>query len=394
MQVFHRLSDLPAGAWATLTSGPGAWGFAPFMLAPFESYEPIYLLIIAADEAEPLAGALLYECREPGSLPPLLFGHLASDRLPEGVSPDALYPALMVGPRRGSQNSLLVRPGLSAPARSRALQMLLRAIGEIAEEGQLRVVAFPALSTSDVMELSSFAGAARPSYHLSNLCLPVPASMDAHWSRFSKKRRYNMQREETLLERAGCTIEEVPASTCMAAIERLDAANTRKYFGDRWELVHALNMELVQNAPDEDTRVFLARKDGQVVGYSIIIRIGRVFMAPLFSAGEERFPAGTSLLAPLLFYAPLRQAVQEGIELIDYGVASEKAKLLRGCRVDPRSLVLWPLRDGPWEQIDEYLETYTEEHMRYMAACIEKFGRYEDQLQEDFGEVLELYFED
>lgn len=395
VQTYRRLSDAPPGAWRTVSSAGGLY-CSEGWLNSHQRFEPTYVLI--EEGGEPIAGApchtlvpgaftARYDVRE------VFLSETAGLAAAPAVPDSILYPSAICGPRWGFKNHLLVRPDLTGPARRAALARLVETAQGFAREAGAPLLVFPYLAEPEVRELEDVLGPGAISALVGlEGYLEVPPSFEAYLA--GNPRRQSMVRRECRRFQAHrFQVELRRLSECRDAITPLVTASIIKYFpGATWEQFSAAVRDLLIEGPiphlDAASRVFVATRDGQPLACSVLFECDGVLYARMVGNDYQKVEKESSAYFNLLFYAPLRQAIQDGIRQIHVGLESMDTKVHRGCRVRALYFVLWPMERGALAGIEGYLAERSLQVLRREAAEVVRYAAWPDQLEVDLGQTL------
>lgn len=396
---YARARDLPESFWAS----PTVLGtfFSRFWLEETERFSAAYVVVWSGDR--PVAATVCYLAGAPEDLPlkggyeffVASFGNLGPDepQAPAGLGASDFYPMLVCGPLLGFENALVVDPQALGEEAERARLMLIQRAREVAVAAGARTLHFPFLSAAETLELAETAGdEPLMIYHSADHHLPVPPSFDDYLSLFSSKRRNGIRKEMEAFKQAGYELQIHPAEDVREIVETLYYQNAEKYGGERWREFADEKLKMVRAAPPGSAQVCVARRQGMPAGMCQWFRPGsrrwEIFIVGLDYARVER---SHFVYQMVMYYAPIQEAIKAGLKTVRVSEGGDQVKLLRACRAVPRCLVLWPLVDGPWERIRPFLEERSQLRLQMTAAQIIRYGRYDDQVDEDLGEALELF---
>lgn len=278
-----------------------------------------------------------------------------------------LYPALLAV-ANGMAAGLCLRQDLPGPERAAAARAAVEALADRAESVSAPVTGWLYLARDDDPELAASLDAAGfATGTVSAECvLPVRwGSFDDYVQSLSKKRRYVVRREAAAFENAGLRMEVGDASALTPEIAGLQAQLRAKYGhpSDLAAILRSFHQMRERLAPY--VRVFTARRGGAAVGFVLVLAYDGVYYTK--SAGFDYGSLGADFCYfTVLFYEPVRRAIEDGTRLIHYGIDSYDAKLMRGCRLRPLDAAV--RFSGPLAR--ELGEAFG----RYSAATAECFG--------------------
>jgi predicted N-acyltransferase len=167
---------------------------------------------------------------------------------------------------------------------------------------------------------------------LTNFCLDVRwSSFKDYLESFNCKLRKNIRREIKKCAENGVTIEEPEFRDLPAYVSELTSNVTLKYNKNaRVTSYSSFFSKLSEHAKDK-TKVFTAKKNNEVVGFSLFLRQGDI-LDSCFTGFKYDVLSNTDFIYfNVCYYAPIRWAIKEGVRKIYYRGRGEKVKLHRGC---------------------------------------------------------------
>jgi predicted N-acyltransferase len=168
------------------------------------------------------------------------------------------------------------------------------------------------------------------------------AHLDIRWRSFEEYLRFlatisrNSKRtvSEQIkgLRRSGIRIERiVDVSRHSARLHELMNAHCLRYNGISFPFTAAFFSHLKEQLGD-DAVIYAAVRDDTLLGACIMIRRRRVGSVRMI--GVDRAAAGNSFIYfNIAYYAPIRDAIEWGIERLYFGTTMYEIKLRRGCRM-------------------------------------------------------------
>lgn len=166
--------------------------------------------------------------------------------------------------------------------------------------------------------------------------------MDVNWSDFDgylaslpHKIRLNVRREIKKCAQSGIAIESVENFGEIAGELSKLCLNVFSKYGRLSYAFYPVSFfdNLSVHASDK-TKVFVAKKAGRIVGFSLSLRQGATADCYLCGFDYENQSDSDFTYFNVVYYASVRWAVEEGIRRIHFGTAQPGSKLRRGCRVD------------------------------------------------------------
>ena len=164
--------------------------------------------------------------------------------------------------------------------------------------------------------------------------------LDVNWSSFEEYlnslkpgMRKKIKREIKKCSDNGVTIEEEPITENIAdKLSELEAIVSSKYDPtSNNKLPNSFFMTLQKYAKDK-TRLFVARKNDAVIGFSLLLQHKEVI--DIYMYGSD-YAAQTNTFFTyfnLAYYTPIQLAIDEKIKKIYFRYLNEKVRLDRGCR--------------------------------------------------------------
>ena len=260
-----------------------------------------------------------------------------------GVARDDAYPAVLAGSRAGYANEPLLAPDLPEEPRRDVAAALLEAVDELAGEAGASVVAFPYLTGRGLLELEPAIDRFGP-----RLLHSAGTRLEVRWDSFEgyirslhARRRNRTRVELRRFEQCGLTVERLRLAECHEELAPLCANVQRRHgHGDSAEsLAAALRAQAAEL--DEKSVVFLARRDGRPAGFSLAFEHERVLHVRAVGLDYEQVGCDAAYFK-LTYYLPIAYAGEAGLDAIEFGPTSYRAKLVRGCRPYPLLSVVRP----------------------------------------------------
>jgi predicted N-acyltransferase len=160
--------------------------------------------------------------------------------------------------------------------------------------------------------------------------LPVAwDSFDGYLAAFNSQRRKKIRHEMRALSSAGAVVEEHGADALGPRLATLELQWRAKY-GRTPALDDVLaDYEELRTHFAKGLRVFVASLDGRPIGFTTFLEQGDVWYSRF---GGFDYSAGNLFLYfNLLFYHPVRAAIDHGVRCVRYSLKSYRAKHSRGC---------------------------------------------------------------
>ena len=163
--------------------------------------------------------------------------------------------------------------------------------------------------------------------------------LDIKWSSFEDylksltyKTRKNIRREIRKCAENGVSIEERDFEGLSAKLPVLLSNLFWKYDENAENLFNQPFFCKLEEYARDTAKVFVAEKNGEVVGFSMSLRQGDVLDVFMCGFDYEAKTKTDFTYFNLCYYAPIRWAIEEGIKKIYYRRKAEKVKMDRGCK--------------------------------------------------------------
>ncbi|MGA7361475.1 MAG: GNAT family N-acetyltransferase [Candidatus Dormiibacterota bacterium] len=357
VELVDSLRQVERSDWDRISERCGLYLSYPFLLSVEESSATPCSYLLLGDSAGALvAGLPMYSWD--GSPDPSLdhyepFAAGARWVLGRRARPEPWLPTLLVGTRSGYSTEFAVSPAWEH-SREAAVGQLLR--------GAARQAEVLGAASLGVMWLTSAAAREacgcldRPEYLLlagPNCAIEVEwDSFEGYLGQLSWSRRRSARRELSRFRQSGLQVQFSDLRSSLEEIAPLAARLQRKYG-------HAMRPEEIveQLQPqarhlNSESRVILCRRRGRLVGFSLLFSWGGSLYGRL-AGFDYKATSGTDAYFNLAFYLPLQLALDEGSRQLRLGMATWKAKTLRGARLDPAWTIACPPPSvrGAWSRV-------------------------------------------
>ncbi len=162
----------------------------------------------------------------------------------------------------------------------------------------------------------------------------LPSTIEEYPVLVSKKRRAWIHREWRSFQNAGYDLATCRLADCLDEFVPLAANLERKYGNavDEQQLHRTLAVQ--SRVCGRSDLVFTARRDGALVAAGLAYVQGEAMTTRMFGADYERL-ADAGEYFGVFFYEPVRYALGHGITTIFSGIATTRAKVMRGGRPVP-----------------------------------------------------------
>ena len=227
------------------------------------------------------------------------------------------------------------------------VEALVAAAERLAAERGAASVCFPHVDVRDA-DLVTLLGGRGYDWHTSaQYCwLPVPTGgFDAYLAGMSQHRRRRVRLERRAVAEAGVEVGLQPLVAALAPrLGELDAMLLAKYGNPADPARSAEVLTGIAEMMGDDALVSLARRDGEVIGFGLVLRSRAQGEEQWFGhrAGFDYSAQGhLPLYYVVLYYCVLEAAAAAGVRVLHAGIGSTDAKLARGCEAsEQRSFLL------------------------------------------------------
>lgn len=340
------LAEVDRQEWDRISQQCGLYLSYPFLLAVEESETtPVSYLLLRDGKGSLLAGLPAY--RWDGSPDPGLdhyepFGSGGRWVLGRRARPQPWLPTLLVGSRSGYSTEFAVHPD-GSQARGAVVARLLKGAAELAETSGIASFGVMWLTSAAAREL--YPCLRRPEYLIlagPNCAIPIEwDSFERYLAHLSHSRRHSALRERSRFQESGLEIEVSDLRSCLGALPELATKLQAKYQHASTEAQIAAQLEAQARHLNSESRVILCRRQGRLVAFSLFYRWRDCLYGRL--AGFD-YPAiaGSDAYFNLAFYIPIQLAIDENLTQIKLGMASWRAKVMRGAALDPAWTLVCP----------------------------------------------------
>jgi hypothetical protein len=340
------LTEVDRREWDQISQRCGLYLSYPFLLAIEESEAtPASYLLLRDGNGSLVAGLPVYRwdgSRDPGLDHYEPFGSGARWVLGRRARPQLWLPTLLAGSRAGYSTEFAVHPEWGQTHGSPVARLLTGA-AELAETA--------GSASLGVMWLTS--AAARQTYP----CLRRPeyltvagpsCAIQVEWDSFerylthlSHSRRHSALRERSRFQVSGLEIELSDLRSCLAELPGLAAKLQAKYGHASTEAEIGAQLEAQARHLNSESRVLLCRRQGRLVAFSLFYR-WRDCLYGRLAGFDYTATAGSDAYFNLAFYLPIQLALDENLSQIKLGMASWRAKVMRGASLDPAWTLVCP----------------------------------------------------
>jgi predicted N-acyltransferase len=335
------INELPQPAWDSLAGGNFYLSHAWLSVVEIDSRPPpVYLAAWSEDDS--LVGALpVYPLDEPPG------NHLADPAFVVGgcVADDGWYPALCGGTRIGYSSNILVSSALPASGRAAICQALLDALARHAADSGFRSGSLLYLNSEGAAQLGAAVNWPLV-FSTAEAVLDIPwASFEEYLAALTRHRRANVRADLRHFAQSGMEARLVRLGEVEREAAPL-AVNVQHKYGHQSSPVRQVRFfgDCARHLGDE-ALVFGCFDRSELIGFALAfrwqdtlyIRSAGFDYGKLTRQGEH---------FTVMFYEPIRYAIEHGLTRIHFGTESFAAKAQRGCAFRP----LWSAasRDRPF----------------------------------------------
>ncbi|HEY6539248.1 MAG TPA: GNAT family N-acetyltransferase [Candidatus Dormibacteraeota bacterium] len=333
------LGQVNPDEWSAISQGCGLYLSWPYLMAIEESVGTPATYLLLRDQAGALVAGLPTYYWDGGPDPGLdhyePFGSGARWLLGRRARPQPWLPTLLAGTRSGYATEYPIHPDWSRD-RPALVGRLLRSAAEIADE--------TGAASLGVMWLTSAAAAetARWLRRPEHLVLGGPnCAIEVTWDSFagylaqlSSQRRRSARRERERFAQSGLRVEVSDLASCWQELAPLAARLQEKYRHALAPEELARQLEAQARHLNRESRVILCRRGRRLVAFALFYAWNGALYGRLAGFDYQETP-GTDAYFNLAFYLPIQLALDEGLTRLRLGMASWRAKVLRGARLDP-----------------------------------------------------------
>ncbi|MFZ0995130.1 MAG: GNAT family N-acetyltransferase [Candidatus Dormiibacterota bacterium] len=353
----ESLTALDRREWDQISQQCALYLSYPFLLAIEESEAtPCSYLLLRAAEGQLVAGLPTY--RWDGSPDPGLdhyepFASGARWVLGRRARRQPWIPTLLVGSRAGYSTEFAIHPDWSQ-RRGSVVGRLLAGAAERAETVGSASLGVMWMTSAAAQE--AYPCLRRPEYLIlagPNCAIEIEwDSFDQYLGSLSHSRRHSAIRERQRFRESGLEIEVSDLRSCLDQLPALAAKLQAKYGHAATEGEIAAQLEAQARHLNAESRVLLCRRQGRLVAFSLFYR-WRDRLYGRLAGFDYAATAGADAYFNLAFYLPLQLALDENVKQLKLGMASWKAKVMRGASFDPTWTLACPPGPvrGAWARV-------------------------------------------
>lgn len=324
------IQDLPAAAWDALTGGNFYLSHRWLSIVEHDSQPPpVYLAAWSSGGA--LAGGLpVYRLDQPPG------NHLSDPAfvISDHAGADGWYPALLAGTRIGYASSILADPGMPADGQAGICQALLDALACYAADGgfaSTSLLYLPGPGTAQLAEVPGWPLV----FSSAEAVLPVTwSSFEEYLASLSRHRRANVRSDLRHFSQSRLRTRLVPLGEVAADAAPL-AVNVQHKYGHQSSPVRQVRFfgDCAGHLGD-DALVFGCFDGGRLIGFGLAFRWRDTLYIRSAGFDYDALPrSGEHFM--VMYYEPIRYAIEQGLALVHFGTESFAAKVQRGCSLRP-----------------------------------------------------------
>lgn len=370
-EVTHHASirELPARAWDSLTGGNFYLSHRWLSVVEGDSQPPPFYLAARSDGGRIVGGLPVYRLeRAPGN-------HLSDPAsvISDRPGADGWYPALLGGARIGYANQILVDAELPAGDREAVYRTLLDSlIRRAADEG------FTSGSLLYLNQAGTAQMAAVPEWPLvfssAEAVLDVDRpSFERYVAGLSRTRRGSVRSDLRDFSRSGLESRLVRLGEVVEDAAPL-AVNVQHKYGHRSSAERQLRFfgDCAERMRD-DALVFGCFDGSRLIGFSLAFQWRGALYVRSAGFDYDALPRlGEHFM--VMYYEPIRYAIEHGLSRVHLGIESFAAKVRRGCSLRPLWSAAW--RSEPFSGED--LRGFQDLSRARLRAWDEEFAAFLD----------------
>jgi uncharacterized protein len=372
VQRHDSIDDFPASEWDSLLGPGGFYGSHTWLkaVARHQTFTTGY--VSARDSSGRLLAAFpLYTTREQPEErrfdPSSVFQSISRNK-----SFPKFFPATIVGLRSGYSTDFPFAEDLSGTHQQRVLAALSDA-GAGPSDATGGSFSWLYVSSNVLTRIRAILPA-EPCVQFCDEYATLNISwrtFDEYLSSLKTGRRYNIRKDMADFADSGCKLSTALFRECFEECVPLSAALQRRY--GAFDSISEIRNRLKEQATllGERAICFLCRFHGKLVGFSLFYQWRDELYSRLAGFDYDQLPADSRAYFTLLFYEPIIYAIHNDIRIVDYGIASTEAKVLRGAALEPRWSILWNPAD---EAAATGMRTHNEAARHQVITRYQKFS--------------------
>jgi hypothetical protein len=356
-ELVDSLRQVNRATWDRISESCSLYLSYPFLLSVEEAAAtPCSYLLLRDQGGSLVAGLPMYRwdgSRDPGLDHYEPFAAGARWVMGRRARPEPWLPTLIAGSRSGYSTEFAVDPSWKQD-RPHLIARLLGGAARLAETSGAASLGVMWLTSAAAREAIGWLN--RPEYLLlagPNCAIEVTwDSFEGYLAQLSWSRRRSALREIERFRQSGLESEFSHLRSCLDEIAPLAARLQRKYGHSLTPREITEQLAAQARYLNSESRVILCRQRGRLVGFSLLYS----WQGSLYGrmAGfDYQATAQSDAYFNLAFYLPLQLALEEGLGRLNLGMATWRAKVLRGASMDPAWTVACPPSGvrGAWARV-------------------------------------------
>jgi predicted N-acyltransferase len=218
----------------------------------------------------------------------------------------------------------------------RILKLVSKKIDAICREQKILVSSFSFVSEFDRLLIENM-----QNYGYRKRLGVTEFYLDVQWSSFGEylkslkhKTREHVRREIRKCRESGVIIEESELVDLTAKLSELYTNLSLKYGKQAKKVYDSYFFSMLNMYAGEKTKLFIAKKNGEVIGFSLSLRHRDVLDVMMVGFDYAMRTNTDFSYFNLCYYAPINYAIESGVKKIYYRFLEDKIKLDRGCRLE------------------------------------------------------------
>ena len=359
------IHELLEDAWNSLAGGNFYLSHAWLSVVEADSRPPpVYLAAWSAEGG--LAGALpVYRLDTPP-------GNRLADpafAISGNAAAGDWYPALLGGARIGYTNNILVRAGLPAAGEIAVCQALLDSLTCYAAESGFRSSSLLYLNQAGAAQLAGVSGWPAVFSSAEALLDITWASFEDYLAGLSRHRRANIRADLRHFSQSGLQLRRARLGDVVPAAAPL-AVNVQHKYGHQSSTVRQVRFfgDCAEHLGD-DALIFGCFDGSRLFGFALAFRWQDTLYIRSAGFDYDALPRqGEHFM--VMYYEPIRYAIEHNLARIHFGTESFAAKAQRGCAFRPLWSAAW--RDQQFDAAD--LRRFDEVSRARLLAWDENFA--------------------
>ena len=345
LSTSRTIRDIDRIQWDQLTGDSTLHVSYPFLAATEDDFpiDPYYLL--ASGTGDILLGALpVYPWHEQMPWDYDYFQRFIDVNDNSPANPGDWYPILLGGTAAGYVNELIINPNLDESERLNTIRTLLDGFTQLSEQLGANSKGLMYSTSPTTTDLTQFLDSK------SGVFWSGPeAWIDVEWTSFEaylawlpSQRREEVQRDLAHFDTNGLKISVGELGDWVEEIAPL-THKFEKHHGSQSDLSRWVQYFTKHAAElNDNSTLFLCHGDDRLVGFSLVYEWRDVLYVRTYGLDYDVLdPNGET--ANLIYYLPIKHAIQNGFSRIHLGMDMYESALLRGAKLSP----LWSLVIGP-----------------------------------------------